>query len=94
MKKNEFIELVQKTGNYTTKVDAEKAIDAFTSAVTSALSRGESVSLLGFGSFEASLQKGKTGKVPGTDRTYTTEDKMVPKFKAGKGLKDNVASGR
>ncbi|MDD3060674.1 MAG: HU family DNA-binding protein, partial [Sulfurimonas sp.] len=32
--------------------------------------------------------------VPGTDKTYTTEDKMVPKFKAGKGLKDRIAAGK
>lgn len=49
---------------------------------------------MGFGSFGASLQKGKSGKVPGTDKTYTTKDKMVPKFKAGKGLKDRVAAGK
>ena len=52
------------------------------------------VSLVGFGSFNAALQKGKSGKVPGTDKMYTTEDKMVPKFKAGKGLKDRVAEGK
>ena len=40
------------------------------------------------------LLKGKSGKVPGTDKTYTTQDKMVPKFKAGKGLKDRVAAGK
>jgi len=51
------------------------------------------LSLVGFGSFDVTLQKGKSGIVPGTDQTYTTQDKMVPKFKAGKGLKDRVAAG-
>jgi len=94
MNKAQFVELVQTCGDYKTKLEAETAIKAFTEAVTSALVKEEDVSLVGFGSFNATLQKGKSGKVPGTDRTYTTEDKMVPKFKAGKGLKDRVAAGK
>ncbi len=93
MTKLDFIELVQKSGDYKTKLEAEKAVNAFTLAVTDALAKKDDVSLVGFGSFTAALQKGKSGKVPGTDKTYTTQDKMVPKFKAGKGLKDRVASG-
>ncbi len=93
MNKAEFVELVQASGDYKTKIEAEAAIKAFTEAVTTALVKKEDVSLVGFGSFVAAEQKGKSGKVPGTDKTYTTEDKMVPKFKAGKGLKDRVAAG-
>ena len=94
MNKAQFVELVQERGSYKTKVEAEAAIKAFTEAVTSALIKKEDVSLVGFGSFTATLQKGKSGKVPGTDKTYTTQDKMVPKFKAGKGLKDRVEVGK
>ncbi len=94
MTKAEFIELVQSCGEYKTKAEAEKALKAFTCAVTEALVKKEDVSLVGFGSFTAVLQKGKTGKVPGTDKTYTTESKMVPKFKAGKVLKERVAAGK
>ncbi len=94
MNKAQFVELVQERGSYKTKVEAEAAIKAFTEAVTSALIKKEDVSLVGFGSFTATLQKGKSGKVPGTDKTYTTQDKMVPKFKAGKGLKDRVEAGK
>jgi len=94
MNKAQFVELVQECGDYKTKVEAENAIKAFTEAVTTALIKNEDVSLVGFGSFTAALQKGKSGKVPGTDKTYTTQDKMVPKFKAGKGLKDRVAAGK
>jgi len=94
MKKNEFVELVKVKGDFSSKKDAEKAIDAFTNAITDALARKEDVSILGFGSFTAVLQKGKTGKVPGTDKTYTTEDKMVPKFKAGNTLKNAVQNGK
>jgi DNA-binding protein HU-beta len=94
MNKAQFVELVQKHGQYKTKVEAEKAIEAFTDAVTEALAAKESVNLVGFGTFEVALLKGKTGKVPGKDTTYVTEDKMIPKFKAGKGLKDSVAAGK
>ncbi len=94
MNKAQFIELVQECGDYKTKVEAEAAIKAVTEAVTAALIKKEDVSLVGFGSFTAALQKGKSGKIPGTDKTYTTQDKMVPKFKAGKGLKDRVAAGK
>jgi len=94
MNKAQFVELVQSCGEYKTKTEAEKAIKAFTDAVTEALVKKEDVSLVGFGSFTTVLQKGKSGKVPGTDKTYTTSDKMVPKFKAGKGLKDRVEAGK
>jgi len=93
MNKAQFIDLVQKNGRYITKVEAEAAIKAFTSAVTEALVAKEDVSLVGFGGFHAALQKGKSGIIPGTDKKYTTQDKMVPKFKAGKSLKDSVAAG-
>ncbi|MFA6195297.1 MAG: HU family DNA-binding protein [Sulfurimonas sp.] len=92
MNKAQFVELVQGKGNYKTKAEADKAIDAVTEAITQLLVNKDEISLVGFGSFATALQKGKTGKVPGTDKDYTTEDKMVPKFKAGKSLKDRVAS--
>lgn len=91
MNKAQFVELVQKSGGYKTKIEAETAIKAFTEAITAALIENKEVSLVGFGSFGVSLQKGKMGKVPGTDKEYKTEDKMVPKFKPGKNLKDSVS---
>jgi len=94
MKKSEFVELIQECGEYKTKLEAERAINAFTDAITEALAKKEDVSLLGFGSFTTALQKGKSGKVPGTDKTYTTEDKYVPKFKAGKSLKSKVENAK
>ncbi|MEA1916495.1 MAG: HU family DNA-binding protein [Campylobacterota bacterium] len=94
MNKAEFVELVQKNGGYNTKLEAENAIKSFTASITEALVSQEDVSLVGFGSFVSTLQKGKSGVVPGTDKKYTTNDKMVPKFRAGKGLKDSVAAGK
>lgn len=91
MKKADFINLVQKKGGFETKKEAVKAISAFTEAVTAALSKKEDVALIGFGTFSSAIQKGRSGTVPGTDKTYTTEDKYIPKFKAGKSLREVVA---
>jgi DNA-binding protein HU-beta len=91
MNKQDFVELVQSKGNYTTKVEAEKVINAFTEAVSSALAAKESITLVGFGSFSAVEVAEKSGIVPGTDKTYTKAAHAAPKFKAGQTLKDEVA---
>lgn len=91
MNKADFIEVVKKVGGYETKKEAEKVISAFSDAVKSVLLKKDTVELVGFGKFETAIQKAKTGKVPGSDKTYKTADKMVPKFKPGKALKDEVA---
>ena len=65
MTKAEFVELVQKVGDYDTKAAAEKAVKAFTDAVTEALVKKESVSLVGFGTFSTVEVPEKTGKIPG-----------------------------
>ncbi len=91
MTKAEFVELVQKTGGYDTKAAAEKAVKAFTDSVTAALVKKESVSLVGFGTFSTVEVAEKSGKIPGTDRTYTKAAHTAPKFKIGKTLKDAVA---
>ena len=94
MNKSEFVDIVKSVGDYETKKDAEKAVSAFVAAVERALSQKESIELVGFGKFETVLQKGKEGTVPGTNKKYKTKDKYVPKFKAGKGLKDAVAAAK
>ncbi len=91
MTKAEFVELVQKTGGYDTKAAAEKAVKAFTESVTAALVSKENVSLVGFGTFSTVEVAEKSGKVPGTDKTYTKAAHTAPKFKIGKTLKDAVA---
>ncbi|MEA3420033.1 MAG: HU family DNA-binding protein [Campylobacterota bacterium] len=91
MTKAEFVELVQETGGYDTKAAAERAVKAFTGAVTAALVAKKSVSLVGFGTFSTVEVAEKSGKVPGTDKTYTKAAHTAPKFKIGKTLKDAVA---
>ncbi len=93
MTKSDFVELVQKNGEFDSKAAAERAVKAFTASVTEALVNKETVSLVGFGTFSTVEVKEKSGKVPGTNKTYTKPAHTAPKFKIGKTLKDAVASG-
>ena len=89
MTKKEFIDLFAKTGEYTKK-DAEKAVKAFTDAVSEELVKGGKVQLVGFGTFEVSERAAREGRNPKTGKTMTIEASKTPKFKAGKALKDEV----
>lgn len=96
MNKSDFIKVVAETGNYKQgnrldKVEAERALNAVLSAIELSLNSNESIELIGFGKFENIIQKGKAGKIPGTDTKYETQDKLVPKFKPGKAIRDSVA---
>ncbi len=91
MNKAQFVEIVKEKGGYESKAAAEKAIKAFTEAVTEALSKKESVTLVGFGTFSTVEVAKKSGKVPGTNKTYTKPAHTAPKFKFGKSVKDAVA---
>ena len=72
------------------KADAGRALDAFTSAVTSSLKSGQSVSLVGFGTFSVKHRKARTGRNPRTGATINIAASNNPSFKAGKALKDAV----
>lgn len=91
MTKAEFVELVQKNGGFDSKTAAERAVKAFTDSIEEALVKKESVSLVGFGTFSTAEVAEKSGKVPGTDKTYTKPAHTAPKFKFGKTIKDAVA---
>ena len=91
MNKAQFVELVQKHGEYNTKAAADAAIDAVTAAITEALCAKEDVALPGFGSFKTATQAAKEGKVPGTDKTYSKPATTVAKFAASSVLKEKVA---
>ena len=91
MTKAQFIDLLKEKGEFESKAEAERAAKAFLDATTDALSRGESITFVGFGTFMAVDVPEKSGKVPGTDKTYTKPAHKAPKFKAGKTLKDAVA---
>jgi len=68
-------------------------IESVFAHISLAIAKGDEVAIPKFGKFVTQMQKGKSGTVPGTTKTYTTSDKMVPKFKATSGLKDLIASG-
>ena len=94
MTKKEFIEQLTLQNDIESKAAATRIVEEMITIITATVANGEVVVLSGLGQFTPSLQKGKTGLVPGTDKTYTTSDKMVPKFKAAKAFKDAVVSGK
>lgn len=73
-----------------TKAQAERALNAFTGAVTKTLATKEDVAIMGFGTFSASERAARTGRNPQTGETIQIASSTVPKFKAGKGLKDGI----
>ena len=87
MNKSELIDHIAESYSYT-KVEAEKVINTFTGAVTSALAKGEEVALIGFGNFSTSKVEAREGRNPKTGEPLTIAARIQPKFSAGKGLKD------
>ncbi len=89
MTKAELIELVAKEGNLT-KAQASKAVDAVFGGISSALAKGEKVTIVGFGTFSVSHREERKGRNPQTKEEITIPACKVPKFKAGKKLKEVV----
>ena len=87
MTKAELINLIAEKGDYSKK-DAEKAIKAFTEAVSEELVKGGKIQLVGFGTFEVSERAAREGRNPKTGETMPIAASKTPKFKAGKALKD------
>ena len=73
-----------------TKKASRKAVDAAISAITDSLARGEKVTLVGFGTFQAVNRKARRGVNPQTGEELQIPAKKVPKFRAGKGLREKV----
>jgi DNA-binding protein HU-beta len=72
------------------KAAAGRALDAVIDAVTDTLKKGETVNLIGFGTFEVRDRKARTGRNPQTGATIQIAAAKSPAFKAGKALKDAV----
>ncbi|MGE8540804.1 HU family DNA-binding protein [Acinetobacter sp. ANC 3813] len=90
MNKSELIDAIAENGGLS-KADAGKALDATIAAVTEALKAGDTVTLVGFGTFSVKERAARTGRNPQTGATLEIKASKVPSFKAGKGLKDSVA---
>ena len=90
MNKSELIDAIAQLGGLT-KVDAGKALDATIESISAALKAGDTVTLVGFGSFSVKERAARTGRNPKTGAELKIPASKVPSFKAGKGLKDSVA---
>ncbi len=73
------------------KKDAERAVNAMVEAIEEALTKGDKVSLVGFGTFEVRERAARIGRNPRTGDTLEIAGGKVPAFKAGKALKESVA---
>lgn len=73
-----------------TKKDVETVLNGFLGEVTEALSSGDKVQLIGFGTFETRVRSERTGRNPQTGKTITIPESKVPAFKAGNKLKEAV----
>ena len=73
-----------------TKAAAEKALNGMMEAVTKSLSKGDSVTLIGFGTFSVTKRAARTGRNPQTGKSMKIKAKTVARFKPGKKLADAV----
>ncbi|MGV8056726.1 MAG: HU family DNA-binding protein [Smithellaceae bacterium] len=84
-------ELIDEVAKITcSKKEAAEAVNATFAAIQKALKKGDTVTLVGFGTFGVSKRKARKGRNPQTGEAIKIAAKKVPVFKAGKGLKDAV----
>ncbi len=89
MNKSELIEAIAET-SHLSKSEAGRALDAVIESITQALKKGDTVSLVGFGSFGVKERAERQGRNPQTGNTITIQAAKLPSFKPGKALKDAV----
>lgn len=89
MNKSELITAIAEHANLS-KADAGRGLDGIIKSIESALKADDSVTLVGFGSFEVKQRAERTGRNPQTGQEITIAAAKVPSFKAGKSLKDAV----
>ena len=89
MNKSELVEAIAASADIP-KAAASRALDAMVESVTESLKQGDSVSLVGFGTFSVKERAARTGRNPQTGEPIQISAAKVPGFKAGKALKDAV----
>ena len=89
MNKSDLVDAVADAAG-PSKADAGRALDAVVDTITGALQSGDSVSLVGFGTFAVRDRAARTGRNPRTGETIQIAASKNPAFKAGKALKDAV----
>ena len=88
MNKTDLVNEVAKVVN--TKKDAQAAVECVLSSITKTLENGDPVSLVGFGTFKVADRKARIGRNPQTGQEINIAACKVPKFVAGKALKEAV----
>ncbi|KFF49797.1 MULTISPECIES: nucleoid-associated protein HU-beta [Salinicola] len=89
MNKSELIEAIAASADIP-KAAATRALDAMIESVSDSLKNGDSVALVGFGTFSVKERAARTGRNPQTGKPINISAAKVPSFKAGKALKDAV----
>jgi DNA-binding protein HU-beta len=89
MNKSELIEAIAKQADIS-KVAATKALNAYHEVVKTAIKDGNSVGVVGFGTFSAGERKARTGRNPKTGAVLKIKAAKVPKFRPGKALRDSI----
>jgi len=89
MNKNELITAISKESGLT-KVDAKKALDAFTTVINDTLKKGDKIALVGFGTWTVSKREARMGRNPQTNKEMQIPAKKVVKFKVGAELAKSV----
>lgn len=87
MNKTELIDAIAESADLS-KASAARTLEATLDAITGALQQGDSVALVGFGTFQAKDRAARTGRNPQTGEAMEIPAAKVPSFKAGKALKD------
>ena len=90
MNKTELIEIVAKDTELT-KAAAGSVLDALTTAIVKAVAKGDTVTLIGFGTFKSSKRAARTGRNPQTGKELKIAATTVARFTAGAGFKTAVA---
>ncbi|MDD1641390.1 MAG: HU family DNA-binding protein [Methylococcaceae bacterium] len=89
MNKSELINAIAEQANLS-KADAGRSLDALIKTIETTLKAGDSIALVGFGTFAVKERAERTGRNPQTGQEITIAAAKVPSFKPGKGLKDAV----
>ncbi len=89
MNKTELIAAVAEKAGISKK-DADSAVSAALDCIVDAVSKGDSVQIVGFGTFERRVRKEKVGKNPRTGESIVIPESKVPAFKPGKAFKDSA----
>ncbi len=89
MNKSELIDSIAE-GSGLSKADSQRALDATIESITKTLKKGDTVSLVGFGTFSVKKRAARTGRNPATGETIKIKASKTPAFKAGKGFKDAI----